>query len=279
MTKTDRTSDDVLASAFGREAILERWRGKITAGSALVGLGVDSGFAAIAGDHAGADFMVVNNTGKFHRAGFGLVASLMPYDDANATVLSMAGEILPQVARTPVFAGLWGADPFRISRPLLKNAARAGYSGIQNFPSVGFIDGRFRKQIERCGLGYELESEMIRLAHELGMVTVPFVFTSEEAMEMARAGSDALIFHHGLAAPDEPPPDPADSAAEFIAAVAPAFAMRSNLILLHQAFGSEYDREFLEIVRDELPCHGLFYDYAIEWDGLGDEVRKSAKNV
>ncbi len=279
MTDTDRNLDGVSAGVFGREAILERWRAKTTSGAALVGLGVDSSFAAIAGDHAGADFMVVNNTGKFHRAGFGLVASLMPYDDANATVLQMASEILPQVARTPMFAGLWGADPFRISRPLLRNAAKAGYSGIQNFPSVGFIDGRFRRQIEHSGLGYEREAEMVRLAHELGLVTAPFVFNSQEALEMAKAGADALIFHHGLAAPDEPPPSPEDSAVAFNAALAPAFAMRSNLVLLHQASDESHDREFLEIMRDKLPCHGLFYDYAIEWDGLGDEMRKSAKNA
>lgn len=244
-------------SAVDRAAVLGRWRGRAASG-AMKGVAVDSALTAARADREAIDFIVVNNTGRFRSAGFGLVASLMPYDDANATVLGLAATVMPEVHRVPVIAGLCGVDPFRVPRTLVLDAAKAGYVGIQNFPSVGFIDGRFRHQIERSGLGFGLEVEMIRLARELGLLCVSLVFTREEALDMARAGADVLVFHRGLAIPGEDDVDPEHNAKLFREALAPVLDLRPDMILLNQSAGTVGDEQFLAACAGDPPCHGFF---------------------
>ncbi len=242
-----------------RNAAIARWKNKIAAHAPLRGVAVDSQFAAARADRGGADFIVVNNTGKFRAAGFGLVASLMPYDDANATVLALAPGVIPEVKRAPILAGLCGVDPFRMPRTLLAEALRAGYAGVQNFPSVGFLDGRFRRQLERCELGFAHEVELVRLAHELGLLCVPLVFGPEEALDMARAGADALVFHRGLAVPGEAVDSRANAEA-FRATLAPALDLCPGLVLLNQSAGAAGDETFLSCLEGRFPCHGIFAD-------------------
>lgn len=242
----------------GSEFARKKWRDKLVRGERLNGVGVDSSFSAAAAERAGADFMVVNNTGKFRRAGFGVVASLMPYGDANTMVLDLSGEILSGVRRTPVLAGLCAVDPFKLCRNLLQNAKNAGYAGVQNFPSVGFIDGRFRRQLERTGLGYELEVELVRLAGEMNMLCAPLVFNQEEALGMTRAGADILILHPGLEVPGEEPPDPRRAAREFREALAPSLDMRPDILVMRQSGGEPFNGAFVAELAASAPCHGFF---------------------
>lgn len=251
---------DIVAKNPERNTILARWRSKLASGGRLRGVAVDSALTASREDRDGADFLVVTNSGKFRGTGFGLVASLMPYDDANAAVLGLAPCIMPEIRRTPVFAGLCGVDPFRIPRTLILSAMKSGYDGVQNFPSVGFFDGRCRRQLERSGLGFGLEVEMIRLARELNQICAPLVFNREEALNMAKAGADALIFHRGLVVPGEEKMDPGESARRFVEALGPVLDIRPNIILLNQSAGAWGDGRFLDSIGDALICHGFFND-------------------
>jgi predicted TIM-barrel enzyme len=240
-------------------AIVARWKNKVAAGLPVKGVAVGSALTAAKADRDGVDFIVINNSGRFRGAGFGIIASLMPYDDANAVVLGLAADVIAEVRRTPVLAGLCGVDPFRLPRTLMRDAARVGYAGVQNFPSVGFFDGRFRRQIERSGLGYNLEVDMIRLARELGLPSVSLVFTCEEALDMARAGADVLVFHRGLAVPGEEP-DPRRNAQGYREAMTPVLNVCPDAILLNQSAGFALDREFLECLGGRPACHGFFAD-------------------
>jgi predicted TIM-barrel enzyme len=146
----------------------------------------------------GVDLLVIYNSGRFRMAGRGSLAGMMPYGDANAIVMEMAREVLPVVNRTPVLAGVCGTDPFRLMKLFLREIDAAGFSGVQNFPTVGLFDGRFRQNLEETGMGYGLEVDMIRQASELGMLTTPYCFQPDEAAAMAAAGADILIPHMGL---------------------------------------------------------------------------------
>jgi predicted TIM-barrel enzyme len=146
----------------------------------------------------GADLIIIYNSGRFRMAGRGSLAGLMPYGDANAIVVDMAREVLPIVKKTPVLAGVCGTDPFRLMDVFLKELIRIGFSGVQNFPTVGLCDGTFRANLEETGMGYDLEVDMIALAHELGLLTTPYVFSEEDARKMTRAGADVLVAHAGL---------------------------------------------------------------------------------
>jgi predicted TIM-barrel enzyme len=146
----------------------------------------------------GVDLLVIYNSGRFRMAGRGSLAGMMPYGDANAIVMEMAREVLPVVTHTPVLAGVCGTDPFRLMKLFLREVDAAGFSGVQNFPTVGLFDGRFRQNLEETGMGYGLEVDMIRQASELGMLTTPYCFQPDEAAAMAAAGADILIPHMGL---------------------------------------------------------------------------------
>jgi len=178
------------------------WKAKLLAavarGDLLVGAGAGTGLSAKCAEAGGADLIIIYNSGRFRMAGRGSLAGLMPYGDANAIVLDMAREVLPIVRRTPVLAGVCGTDPFRLMDPFLRQLRDMGFAGVQNFPTVGLIDGMFRLNLEETGMGFSSEIEMIARAHELGLLTCPYVFDEQQAREMTRAGADLLVAHAGL---------------------------------------------------------------------------------
>ncbi len=184
--------------AQSRSEILRCFREKIAAGRPIIGGGAGTGISAKFEEAGGIDLIVIYNSGRFRMAGHGSLAGLMPYGDANAIVMEMAAEVLPVVKRTPVLAGVCGTDPMRRMDRFLKRVGEAGFAGVQNFPTVGLIDGTFRANLEETGMGYGREVEMIRLAHAMDFLTTPYVFRPDEAAEMAAAGADVLVAHMGL---------------------------------------------------------------------------------
>lgn len=183
---------------FSRKAILDRLRRQVAQGIPIVGAGAGTGISAKCAEQGGADLIVIYNSGRFRMAGHGSLSGLMPYGDANAIVCEMAREVLPVARRTPVLAGVCGTDPFRLMPLFLREIKEMGFSGVQNFPTVGLIDGLFRQNLEETGMSYSKEVEMIGIARELDLLTTPYVFNPQEAMEMARAGADILVAHMGL---------------------------------------------------------------------------------
>lgn len=185
-------------TAFARQDILDRLRAKVTAGEPIIGGGAGTGLSAKLEEAGGIDLIVIYNSGRFRMAGRGSLAGLMPYGDANAIVMEMAGEVLPAAQNTPVLAGVCGTDPFRLMPVFLQQVRAAGFSGVQNFPTVGLFDGTIRTGLEETGMGYGLEVDMIRLARDMDLLTTPYCFNPEEATAMAAAGADILIPHMGL---------------------------------------------------------------------------------
>jgi predicted TIM-barrel enzyme len=181
-----------------RAACLKRWRESNAAGIPIIGAGAGTGISAKCAEAAGADLIIIYNSGRYRMAGRGSLAGLMPYGDANAIVVEMAREVLPIVRKTPVLAGVCGTDPFRMMDLFLRDLKQMGFSGVQNFPTVGLIDGSFRESLEETGMGYAEEVEMIAQAHDLDLITCPYVFNEDEAKAMAKAGADLLIAHMGL---------------------------------------------------------------------------------
>ncbi|MNI33040.1 TIM-barrel signal transduction protein [compost metagenome] len=184
--------------AIARSEVLKRLRQQIEEGNALVGTGAGTGLSAKCAEAGGADMIIIYNSGRYRMAGRGSLAGLMPYGDANQIVVEMGNEVLTIVKDTPVLAGVCGTDPFRIMDVYLKQLKEMGFSGVQNFPTVGLCDGMFRQNLEETGMGYDLEVEMIRKAHELDLLTTPYVFNEEDAIKMAQAGADVLVAHVGL---------------------------------------------------------------------------------
>jgi predicted TIM-barrel enzyme len=185
-------------SFFTREQCLQRLRALVAAGKPIIGGGAGTGISAKCAEAGGIDLIIIYNSGRFRMAGRGSLSGMMPYGDANQIVFDMACEVLPVVKKTPVLAGVCGTDPFRIMKLFLRKIQKEGFSGVQNFPTVGLIDGQFRQNLEETEMGYGLEVDMIRTAHELGLLTCPYVFNEDEAQAMAKAGADVLIPHMGL---------------------------------------------------------------------------------
>lgn len=181
-----------------RQEILNKFKEDVKQGKILVGVGAGTGITAKSSEAGGADMLIIYNSGRYRMAGRGSLAGLLSYGDANQIVMEMGLEVLPIVKDTPVLAGVCGTDPFRIMDVFLKQLKDQGFSGVQNFPTVGLIDGVFRQNLEETGMGYDLEVEMIRRAHELDMLTTPYVFDPEQAYKMAKAGADILVAHMGL---------------------------------------------------------------------------------
>jgi predicted TIM-barrel enzyme len=180
------------------EQARQRLRATLDGGGTIVGAGAGTGLSAKCAEAGGADLIIIYNSGRYRMAGRGSLAGLMPYGDANAIVMEMAAEVLPVVRETPVLAGVCGTDPFRLMDRFLRQVVDAGFSGVQNFPTVGLIDGVFRANLEETGMSYAQEVEMIGLAAELGLLTAPYVFDVESAEAMTRAGADVLVPHMGL---------------------------------------------------------------------------------
>ncbi|MFW6162362.1 MAG: phosphoenolpyruvate hydrolase family protein [Planctomycetota bacterium] len=181
-----------------REDALERLRKTVAEGTPIIGCGAGTGISAKFAERGGADIIIIYNSGRYRMAGRGSLAGLMPYGDANAIVVDMAREVLPIVQDTPVLAGVCGTDPFRLMPAFLVQLKQMGFDGVQNFPTVGLIDGVFRQNLEETGMGYGLEVDLIRLANELDMLTCPYVFDEASAVAMANAGADVLVPHCGL---------------------------------------------------------------------------------
>jgi predicted TIM-barrel enzyme len=175
-----------------------RLRATLERGAPVIGAGAGTGLSAKCAEAGGADLIIIYNSGRYRMAGRGSLAGLMPYGDANAIVLEMGAEVLPIVRQTPVLAGVCGTDPFRLMDRFLRQVEEAGFAGVQNFPTVGLIDGIFRANLEETGMGYALEVEMIRLAAERGLLTAPYVFDVATTEAMTRAGADVLVPHMGL---------------------------------------------------------------------------------
>ncbi len=181
-----------------RAEILARFRQKIAEGKPIIGGGAGTGISAKFEEAGGIDLIIIYNSGRFRMAGHGSLAGLLPFGDANAIVMEMAREVLPVVKHTPVLAGVCGTDPFRRMEYFLQEIKAIGFAGVQNFPTVGLIDGLFRVNLEETNFGYYREVEMIRLAHELDLLTTPYVFNPEDAKAMTEAGADILVAHMGL---------------------------------------------------------------------------------
>ena len=181
-----------------RQTLLDRFRAKIAAGRPLIGGGAGTGLSAKCEEAGGIDLIVIYNSGRYRMAGRGSLAGLLAYGNANQIVCEMAAEVLPVVKHTPVLAGVNGTDPFMMPEPFLRKLIDLGFSGIQNFPTVGLIDGSFRANLEETGMSYALEVDLIRTARALDLLTTPYVFSEPNARDMAAAGADLVVCHLGL---------------------------------------------------------------------------------
>ncbi|WP_328945928.1 phosphoenolpyruvate hydrolase family protein [Streptomyces sp. NBC_00250] len=185
-------------TTISRQDALGRLRAQVAAGRPIVGAGAGTGLSATCAEAGGVDLLIIYNSGRYRMAGRGSLAGLLPYGDANAIVTDMAREVLPVVRDTPVLAGVCGTDPFRRMDLFLDELKAMGFAGVQNFPTVGLYDGTFRINLEETGMGYGLEVDMVRAAHERDLLTAPYVFDPDQAADMARAGADVLVPHVGL---------------------------------------------------------------------------------
>jgi predicted TIM-barrel enzyme len=184
--------------ALTKQEYVERLRQVVASGRPIIGAGAGTGISAKCAEAGGADLIIIYNSGRYRMAGRGSLAGLLAYGDANAIVLEMAREVLPVVKRTPVLAGVNGTDPFRLMSRFLAELRDIGFAGVQNFPTVGLIDGTFRANLEETGMGYDLEVQMIHRASQMGLLTCPYAFDEEQAREMAKAGADVVVAHAGL---------------------------------------------------------------------------------
>jgi predicted TIM-barrel enzyme len=183
---------------IAREEILKRLRSQAESGAPIIGCGAGAGISAKFAELGGADLLIIYNSGRYRMAGHGSLAGLMPYGDANGIVMDMAAEVLPVARNIPVLAGVCGTDPFRLMPVFLRQLKDIGFSGVQNFPTVGLIDGNFRANLEGTGMGFDKEIEMISIASKLDLFCSPYVFDQDQARAMAEAGADLLVAHVGL---------------------------------------------------------------------------------
>jgi predicted TIM-barrel enzyme len=221
---------------FERKALLEKFHAMVKAHEPIVGGGAGTGLSAKCEEAGGIDIIAVYNSGRYRMAGRGSLAGLLAYGNANEIVKEMAAEVLPVVSHTPVIAGVNGTDPFVTMDNFLSELKSMGFAGVQNFPTVGLIDGVFRANLEETGMGYGLEVEMIRAAHALDMLTTPYVFSAEDAEAMATAGADLIVCHMGLTTSGAIGAQTAKSLADCVALIdewaAAAMAVRGDAIIL-----------------------------------------------
>ncbi|MCZ8270861.1 MAG: phosphoenolpyruvate hydrolase family protein [Beijerinckiaceae bacterium] len=247
---------------FSRTELLARYRAMIARGEPIIGGGAGTGLSAKCEEAGGIDLIVIYNSGRFRMAGRGSLSGLMPYGDANAIVMDMASEVLPVVRKTPVIAGICGTDPFREMDVFLDEVQRIGFSGVQNFPTVGLIDGLFRQNLEETGMGFGLEVEMIRLAAQKGLLTTPYVFSEADAAAMAKAGADIIVCHLGLTTGGSIGAETAlkleDCPAIVDAWAAAALAVKPDAIILAHGgpVAEPPDADF--IMKKTRHCHGFY---------------------
>jgi len=254
--------------ALERGEILRRLRAQIEAGTPIVGCGAGTGISAKMAEAGGADLIIIYNSGRYRMAGRGSLAGCMPYGDANEIVVDMAREVLPIVRETPVLAGVCGTDPFRLMPVFLKQLKDIGFSGVQNFPTVGLIDGTFRANLEATGMGYDKEIEAIGIAHRLDLYTSPYVFNADDARAMAQQGADQLVAHVGLTTAGTIGAGVAlslDQAIDRVMTIAEAGrSVRSDIILL--CHGGPFDEPLVvgEALTRMPGIHGFFGASSIE---------------
>lgn len=245
-----------------RETTLEKFRAMIARGEPIVGGGAGTGLSAKCEEAGGIDLIVIYNSGRYRMAGRGSLAGLMPYGDANAIVVEMAAEVLPVVKHTPVLAGVCATDPFRRMDPFLDDLARLGFAGVQNFPTVGLIDGTFRANLEETGMGYALEVEMIALARAKGLLTTPYVFDEGSAAAMAGAGADIIVCHLGLTTGGSIGAETALSLADCPALVdrwaAAARAVNPDAIVLVHGGPVAMPEDAAYVLKNTVACHGFY---------------------
>jgi predicted TIM-barrel enzyme len=247
---------------FDKAELLARYRAMITRGEPIVGGGAGTGLSAKCEEAGGIDLIVIYNSGRFRMAGRGSLSGLMPYGDANQIVMEMAGEVLPVVRKTPVIAGVCATDPFRQMDVFLDEVKRVGFSGVQNFPTVGLIDGVFRANLEETGMGYGLEVDMVALANAKGLLTTPYVFSEDDARRMAGAGADIIVCHLGLTTGGSIGAETALKLADCPAIVdawaGAALAVKPDaIVLVHGGPVAEpADADF--ILKNTRHCHGFY---------------------
>ena len=252
-----------------RSEILDGFRKKIAEGRPIIGGGAGTGLSAKCAEVGGIDLIIIYNSGRFRMAGRGSLAGLMPYGDANAIVMEMAREVLPIVEHTPVLAGVCATDPFRIMSQFLKQVREAGFSGVQNFPTVGLVDGQFRLGLEETGMGYGLEVNMIAQARAMDLLTCPYVHNEDEARAMAEAGADILVPHVGLTTKGmigakTSAIDLATAASRVQAMADAAFAVRDDLIVLCHGGPIAEPSDVAEVFRTTRGIAGFFGASSVE---------------
>ena len=247
---------------FERAALLQKFQSMVRERRPIVGGGAGTGLSATCEEAGGIDLIVIYNSGRYRMAGRGSLAGLLAYGNANEIVMDMAREVLPVVRNTPVLAGVNGTDPFCNFDVFLDDLIRAGFSGVQNFPTVGLIDGNFRANLEETGMGYALEVEMIRQAHEKGLLTTPYVFNEDEARAMAQAGADIIVAHMGLTTGGKIGASTAltldDCIARIDAIADAALAVRGDVIVLCHGGPIATPADAGRVLRECRHCHGFY---------------------
>jgi len=247
---------------FSREELRSRFRRMVEAHQPIIGGGAGTGLSAKCEEAGGIDLIVIYNSGRYRMAGRGSLSGLMAYGNANDVVMEMAQEVLPVVKKTPVLAGVNGTDPFCVFDTFLNQLIAVGFSGVQNFPTVGLIDGLFRQSLEETGITYALEVEMIRLAHEKELFTTPYVFDAQQAEAMARAGADMIVAHMGLTAGGEIGAQKAltlEECVERIDTIAQAaLDVRSEIIVLCHGGPISEPADAAWVLGKARHCHGFY---------------------
>jgi predicted TIM-barrel enzyme len=253
---------------FARKELLSKYAEMVRERQPIVGGGAGTGLSAKCEEAGGIDLIVIYNSGRYRMAGRGSLAGLMAYGNANQIVMEMAREVLPVVRKTPVLAGVNGTDPFCVFDVFLDQIAALGFSGVQNFPTVGLIDGTFRQNLEETGMSYSLEVEMIQLAHEKDLLTTPYVFDPDQAEAMARAGADILVAHMGLTTGGAIGAETArtlEACVEQIDAIAQAaLAVRSDILILCHGGPIAEPADAAFVLHQTRHCHGFFGASAME---------------
>jgi len=245
-----------------RSDILARLRSKIAAGQPIIGGGAGTGLSAKAEEAGGIDLIVIYNSGRYRMAGRGSLAGLMAYGNANDIVVEMAHEVLPVVRHTPVLAGVNGTDPFMIPDKFLDELKSFGFAGIQNFPTVGLIDGTFRANLEETGMSYQLEVDIIARAARKDMLTTPYVFSSEDATAMAKAGADIIVCHLGLTTGGSIGAETALTLDDCVEKIdewsAAALAVRGDVIVLCHGGPISMPEDAAYVLSSTKTCHGFY---------------------
>jgi predicted TIM-barrel enzyme len=247
---------------FARKDLVEKFRAMVARGEPIIGGGAGTGLSAKCEEAGGIDLIVIYNSGRYRMAGRGSTAGLLAYGNANEIVVDMAREVLPVVRSTPVLAGVNGTDPFCLFDPFLDHLHALGFSGIQNFPTVGIIDGKFRQNLEETGMSYGLEIDLVRLAHRKDMLTTPYVFNPDEAAAMTKAGADIIVAHMGVTVGGSIGAETAftldDSVRQVTACAEAAMRVRHDVIVLCHG-GPIAMPEDARYVLDRCPdCHGFY---------------------